>query len=168
VTLWHWRLFSPHITTLGTAAVEPQSPETTRDSHSTSLNTISLNWKATSQSYHIHKHMYATSLSPFWYLPQLWVIQNPTEEIFQHPYFFLGGVRGRPSTPQWTHYSNHTAKYYMMSFPELIFNFLTVLHEKFSNCLGSHFTACADLIAEVNAESAQMKTSGLTEEFLQN
>lgn len=81
-------------------------------------------------------------------------------------FFFL--VSGGPSTPQWTQYSNHTAKYYMMSFPELIFNFLTLLHEKFSNCLGSHFTACADLIAELNAESAQMKTSGLTEEFLQN
>lgn len=88
------------------------------------------------------------------------------EDIFQFHTFFL--VRGGPFTPPWTQYSNHTAKYYMMSFPELIFNFLTLVHEKFSNCLGSHLPACADLIAAVNAESAQMKTSGLTEEFLQN
>lgn len=103
----------------------------------------------------------------FWYFIQLWIIQNPMEEIFQHSdhFFFL---RGRPSTPQWTSYSKHAAKYYMMSFPELIFNFLTSLHEKCSNCLGSHLTACADLIAEVNAASAQMQTSGLTEKFLQN
>lgn len=79
--------------------------------------------------------------------------------------FFFEG-RGGPSTPQWTQHSNHTAKYYMMSFPELIFNFLTPLHEKFSNCLGSHLEACADLIAGVNAASAQMQTSGLSEEFL--
>lgn len=73
--------------------------------------------------------------------------------------FFL---RGRPSTPQWTSHSKHTAKYYVMSFPELIFNFLTSLHEKFSDCLGSHLTACADLTAEVNAVSAQMQTSRLS------
>lgn len=80
--------------------------------------------------------------------------------------FFFFVVRAGLSTPQWTQHSNHTAKYYMMSFPELIFNFLTPLHEKFSNCLGGHLEVCADLIAGVNAVSAQMQTSGLSEEFL--
>lgn len=92
--------------------------------------------------------------------------KTPWKKYFNIQTFFF--LRGRPSTPQWTSYSKHAAKYYMMSFPELIFNFLTSLHEKCSNCLGSHLTACADLIAEVNAASAQMQTSGLTEKFLQN
>lgn len=78
--------------------------------------------------------------------------------VFLLEFFFFGESR--------TQHSNHTAKYYMMSFPELIFNFLTPLHEKFSNCLGGHLEVCADLIAGVNALSAQMQTSGLSEEFL--
>lgn len=104
--------------------------------------------------------MHATGLSPF---PQLWIMQNPMEGIVQllgwmvFVGFFL--VREGLSTPQRTQHSNHTAKYYMMSFPELIFNFLTSLHEKFSNCLGGHLEACADLIAGV-------QTCGLSEEFL--
>lgn len=71
-------------------------------------------------------------------------------------------MRARLSTPRWTQRSNHTAKYYMMSSLELIFNFLTPLHEKFSNCLGGHFEVCADLIAGVNAVSAQMQTPRLS------
>lgn len=81
-------------------------------------------------------------------------------------FFFFFCVRAALPTPQWTQHSNHTAKYYIMSFPELIFNFLTPLHEKFSNCLGGHLEVCADLIAGVNVVSAQMQTFRLSEEFL--
>lgn len=85
--------------------------------------------------------------------------------VFQYKYFFLGR---RPLTPIWTNYSNFTAKYYIMFFPELIFNFPTTLHEKFSKSLGTHFMACVDLIVELNAVSVQKKSSMLTEQFLQN
>lgn len=90
------------------------------------------------------------------------------EDIFQLLLFFFlfFFVRAGLPTPQRTQHSNHTAKYYIMSFLELIFNFLTPLHEKFSNCLGGHLEVCADLIAGVNAVSAQTQTFRLSEEFL--
>lgn len=111
--------------------------------------------------------MYATGFTSFDISLSCGSFKTPWKKYFGiHTLFFFFLMR--TFHPQWTRYSNRAAKYYMMSFPELIFNFLTLLHEKFSNCLGSHLTACADLIAEVNAVSAQTQTSGPTEEFLQN